>query len=160
MYSLTNCNRFPSGSEIRHVWCTDPVRIDGPIYSAQKVLDTVNYVSDAVCSIGAQPSRMVSDWTMDRISPAYWKPNHEIRVCQGCKLSFETNATLKKHHCRGCGLGFCGACSLHKLPVPGRGWDKPVRVCDNCKEILFRCPGAKPGERAFLERVVVDSCIH
>lgn len=39
---------------------------------------------------------------------------------------------MSKHHCRACGQGVCGPCSTHNKPVPSRGWDHPVRVCDSC----------------------------
>lgn len=39
---------------------------------------------------------------------------------------------MSKHHCRACGQGVCGPCSTHIKPVPSRGWDHPVRVCDTC----------------------------
>ena len=38
----------------------------------------------------------------------------------------------KLHHCRKCGQGVCDDCSRTKKPVPSRGWDQPVRVCDKC----------------------------
>ena len=38
----------------------------------------------------------------------------------------------KLHHCRKCGQGVCDDCSRTKKPVPTRGWDQPVRVCDKC----------------------------
>ena len=28
--------------------------------------------------------------------------------------------------------GVCNSCSATRRPVPHRGWDTPVRVCDNC----------------------------
>ena len=45
-----------------------------------------------------------------------------------------TNAEqlAKLHHCRKCGQGVCDDCSRTKKPVPLRGWDQPVRVCDKC----------------------------
>ena len=46
-----------------------------------------------------------------------------------------TNSSVqlaKLHHCRKCGQGVCDDCSRTKKPVPDRGWDQPVRVCDKC----------------------------
>ncbi len=43
-------------------------------------------------------------------------------------------AVLSKHHCRKCGNGVCDRCSKTFMPVPSRGWDNPVRVCDKCVE--------------------------
>ena len=62
--------------------------------------------------------------------PSYWVPDAKIKHCNKCKSEF--GPTDSKHHCRGCGEGFCDKCSTHQIPVPSRGWDYPVRVCDLC----------------------------
>lgn len=62
--------------------------------------------------------------------PVYWVPDDKITSCYSCKSKFEAHDT--KHHCRACGRGFCDKCSTQRLPVPSRGWDYPVRVCDSC----------------------------
>ena len=43
-------------------------------------------------------------------------------------------APISKHHCRKCGNGVCDPCSKTNMPVPERGWDSAVRVCDKCVE--------------------------
>lgn len=48
--------------------------------AAQKVLDGVTYISEAVASVGSPPTRMISSWVADQIAPKYWRPNHEIKV--------------------------------------------------------------------------------
>ncbi|XP_062872882.1 zinc finger FYVE domain-containing protein 1 isoform X2 [Trichomycterus rosablanca] len=62
--------------------------------------------------------------------PEYWVPDHEITQCHQCAKEFSPSAS--KHHCRSCGQGVCGGCSTQCRPVPSRGWDHPVRVCDAC----------------------------
>ena len=62
--------------------------------------------------------------------PVYWVSDDKITSCYNCKSEFGANDS--KHHCRACGRGFCDKCSTHQLPVPSRGWDYPVRVCDSC----------------------------
>lgn len=66
----------------------------------------------------------------DSVRPAYWIPDSEIINCYVCNRQF--SATLPLHHCRECGRGVCQECSQHRKPVPHRGWDKPVRVCNAC----------------------------
>lgn len=44
--------------------------------------------------------------------------------------------TNRKHHCRCCGQLFCQKCSSKKSTIPKFGIEKPVRVCDNCCNIL------------------------
>lgn len=60
-------------------------------------------------------------------------------------MNFE-ETPLSKHHCRGCGEGFCNTCSNFKMKVPARGWDEAVRVCNSCREILLKDPSACPGK--------------
>lgn len=74
-----------------------------------------------------------------------------LQVCHGCKTNFEKTG-LHKHHCRGCGEGFCNPCSLNQIPVPARGWTYPVRVCNSCKEILSKKRDACPGKFLILEQ--------
>ena len=65
--------------------------------------------------------------------PDYWVPDNEILNCHNCRKTFGVGgATGGKHHCRACGQGVCTACSQHRLCVPSRGWDYPVRVCNDC----------------------------
>ncbi|XP_056467560.1 zinc finger FYVE domain-containing protein 1 [Gadus chalcogrammus] len=62
--------------------------------------------------------------------PDYWIPDQDITQCHQCTKGF--TPAMSKHHCRACGQGVCGPCSTHTKPVPSRGWDHPVRVCDGC----------------------------
>lgn len=62
--------------------------------------------------------------------PDYWVPDAKIKYCYKCKEEFGPSDS--KHHCRVCGEGFCGKCSSHQRPVPSRGWESQVRVCDLC----------------------------
>lgn len=38
----------------------------------------------------------------------------------------------RRHHCRSCGQAVCDYCSQNRKPVPERGWNADVRVCDIC----------------------------
>ncbi|XP_038073973.1 zinc finger FYVE domain-containing protein 1-like [Patiria miniata] len=67
---------------------------------------------------------------VDAARPAYWIPDSEITVCSCCQVEFTSK--MRKHHCRACGKGVCDECSGKRSPVPSRGWDEAVRVCDNC----------------------------
>ncbi|XP_017787348.1 PREDICTED: zinc finger FYVE domain-containing protein 1-like isoform X2 [Nicrophorus vespilloides] len=116
-------------SEPVHVWPGEPNFL-GSHNSAQRVLDGVNMISDAVVSVTSQPTKVITDWVTDKIAPTYWVPNHEITHCHKCEIPLLTNST--KHHCRECGEGFCDKCSSRMQPVPSRGWTYNVRVCDNC----------------------------
>lgn len=66
----------------------------------------------------------------DVARPDYWVPDQDITQCHHCAKTF--TPAISKHHCRACGQGVCGPCSTQTRPVPSRGWDHPVRVCDSC----------------------------
>lgn len=134
-------------------------------HSAQMVLDSVNSFSEAVSSYSGPWAKALSGMLADKVAPSYWRPNQEIivsvcskslerilnelsvllQMCHACKRNFEKTG-LSKHHCRGCGEGFCHPCSQHKVPVPARSWLQPVRVCNDCHQQLQREPNAIPGK--------------
>ncbi|BFZ11581.1 hypothetical protein BsWGS_14619 [Bradybaena similaris] len=119
--------------EFRHVWPQGPSALDGTHNAARKILDSFHFLADTVSSVGARPTKYLSEWTADKINPSYWMPNSEITECSKCRQIFD--CTEQKHHCRACGKGFCSTCSSRKRPVPERGWGtEPVRVCDACYE--------------------------
>lgn len=124
-------------SEIIHVWKGSQYLSKGPNYSAQLVLDGVSFITETVQSVSAQPTKTLKSWVADTVAPKYWRPNSEITNCHCCKVNFE-RTNLKIHHCRACGEGVCNACSKHQMPVPTKGWDTPVRVCDICRENMLR----------------------
>eukprot|EP00092_Neocalanus_flemingeri_P009959 GFUD01010737.1.p1 GENE.GFUD01010737.1~~GFUD01010737.1.p1 ORF type:complete len:703 (-),score=93.22 GFUD01010737.1:369-2477(-) len=73
----------------------------------------------------------------DSARPDYWVPDHEISECAVCDKAIGANAPSSQectrvHHCRVCGQGVCNDCSKTRRPVPTRGWDTSVRVCDDC----------------------------
>lgn len=122
--------------EIVHMWPGERM-LFGIHNSAQKVVDGVSVITDAVSSVSAPPAKMLTDWVNDRlIAPSYWRPNSEITSCTSCNVSFvpgnQNRIVPSKHHCRSCGEGFCESCSSKRCPVPQKGWTDPVRVCDNC----------------------------
>lgn len=133
-------NRSPEQNavrtEIAHVWNDGGLQQCGPSHSAQLVLDGVAYITDVVARAGAQPTETIKSWVTDKIRPAYWEPDSNIIHCKACIINFE-RTQLKKHHCRKCGQGFCSKCSKHKMNVPSRGWDYPVRVCNGCRDELL-----------------------
>ena len=98
--------------------------------TAQRVIDGVSYVTEAVANASLQPKKALSAWVADKVAPTYWRPNNEIMHCHNCKTPF--GATDSKHHCRECGEGFCAKCSVKTKCVPARNWYTPVRVCDSC----------------------------
>lgn len=62
--------------------------------------------------------------------PVLWVPDHAITRCQGCQIEFWLGR--RKHHCRSCGLIFCGDCSQYFAPFPKESFMEPVRLCGSC----------------------------
>lgn len=67
-------------SEIVHVWKNGKVSGEGPAHSAQMALDGVNYLTETVGKISAQPLKAVTSWVADKTAPSYWRPNSDIIV--------------------------------------------------------------------------------
>ncbi|XP_015189179.1 PREDICTED: zinc finger FYVE domain-containing protein 1-like isoform X2 [Polistes dominula] len=116
-------------TEITHVWYM-PSASNIPQNTAQRMVDGVSYITEAVTNVSLQPTKAISAWVTDQIAPSYWRPNNEIKWCFQCKTTFGVTDT--KHHCRACGEGFCAQCSSQTKCVPSRNWYTPVRVCDTC----------------------------
>ncbi|XP_034490869.1 zinc finger FYVE domain-containing protein 1-like isoform X2 [Drosophila innubila] len=140
-------NKSPESSvvhvQVVHVWKGGNSGLRANAHSAQMVLDSVNSLSEAFTNISGPWAKAISDLLADKVAPSYWRPNQEIILCHACKRNFEKTG-MPKHHCRGCGEGFCHTCSQHKLPVPARGWLQPVRVCNDCHQQLQRKSDATP----------------
>ena len=69
-------------------------------------------------------------WIKDTARPEYWIPDKDCTHCIGCKTEFTEKLPI--HHCRACGQGVCDGCSQQRKCVPSRGWETPVRVCEEC----------------------------
>jgi len=100
---------------------------------ARKVGETVLGTVTSLASALEYPINVLKE----SARPDYWVPDNEITECAVCSISLITNSSASQvvggvHHCRQCGQGVCSKCSNTRRPVPTRGWDTPVRVCDDC----------------------------
>lgn len=95
--------------------------------TARKVGEVLGSTIGAMASIVDYPFGIIKD----SVRPAYWIPDENVTNCAVCDVEF--GPKFSKHHCRDCGKVVCDKCSAEKRTVPLRGWDYPVRVCDNCK---------------------------
>ncbi|KAK5983537.1 FYVE-type domain-containing protein, partial [Trichostrongylus colubriformis] len=57
-----------------------------------------------------------------------WLDDSAAVNCTHCGKVF--SLTVRKHHCRVCGLIFCAPCSSKTTQIASH--KNPVRVCDNC----------------------------
>lgn len=97
----------------------------GPV-AARKVTEVVQSAVGILKSAIEYPKELITD----AARPGYWVPDSDVVTCNCCNAAFKEKDT--KHHCRACGMGVCSNCSESRRPVPSRGWDHPVRVCDQC----------------------------
>ena len=74
-----------------------------------------------------------------------WLADSSSDVCMMCKIPFDL--LIRRHHCRKCGLIFCGGCCSNYIKLPTNlilcapGFDRstidptlPVRCCTKCKQ--------------------------
>jgi growth factor-regulated tyrosine kinase substrate len=73
------------------------------------------------------PADLAIDMMAECMEPPEWTDNPN---CQRCRLPF--TITNRKHHCRACGLTYCGQCTVKTKALPEIGYVQPVRVCDAC----------------------------
>eukprot|EP01135_Chromosphaera_perkinsii_P009611 Nk52_evm61s1810 gene=Nk52_evmTU61s1810 len=64
-------------------------------------------------------------------------------ACHSCRTAF--GVVNRKHHCRNCGQIFCQTCSSKTSTIPKYGYEKSVRVCDECYNSL-RNNGSTPAK--------------
>lgn len=55
--------------------------------------------------------------------------------CMRCRSAF--TMLNRKHHCRNCGLTFCGNCSSKSISLPHLAIKEPVRVCESCYTRIY-----------------------
>lgn len=104
-------------SEAIHIWSDSISRNQVPAHSAQAIIDGFSYISEAISSVSAQPTKTVTSWVADKIvNPDFWQPNSEITNCILCKTNFQ-QCGLKIHHCRNCGKGVCNDVSLVLIKI-------------------------------------------
>ncbi|XP_068159522.1 zinc finger FYVE domain-containing protein 1-like isoform X1 [Drosophila tropicalis] len=153
-------NKSPEASVVRvqvvHVWKGGSAGMRGNTHSGQMMVDGVCYLREAITNISAPSAKALSGWVADKVAPSYWRLNQEIILCHACKRNFEKTG-MPKHHCRGCGEGFCHTCSQNKVPVPARGWHQPVRVCNDCHQHLQRKSDATPDSQDKAEFIHCNS---
>ena len=76
--------------------------------------------------------------------PPSWVPDEVCSLCMVCQVSFST--TVRRHHCRHCGMLVCGKCSPKKCIISKNNFvalspkvfkNKKVRVCVPCHDAIL-----------------------
>uniref|UniRef100_L7LZW3 Putative membrane trafficking and cell signaling protein hrs n=1 Tax=Rhipicephalus pulchellus TaxID=72859 RepID=L7LZW3_RHIPC len=128
-------------------WGTEPVRVCDDCYkpaenvpgeppeegneselTARKFGEALRSTLGVVASAMEYPIGLIKDTAR----PAYWQADSEVTDCAVCKEKFGPRKPI--HHCRSCGRCVCNECSTTRRPVPSRGWEGAVRVCDDCEK--------------------------
>ena len=94
--------------------------------TARKVGEVLHNSVSKLALVVDLPSELIKDVAR----PSYWIADADIVTCACCDYKFRIIDS--KHHCRACGHGVCDKCSRTRRAIPERGWEYPVRVCDNC----------------------------
>ncbi|EDV22745.1 uncharacterized protein TRIADDRAFT_58631 [Trichoplax adhaerens] len=66
----------------------------------------------------------------DLIQPPSWVPDSRCDACTFCEATF--TVLRRKHHCRNCGKIFCKNCVSASKKIPRLGFNRPVKVCQEC----------------------------
>ena len=64
----------------------------------------------------------------------YWMPDDASNNCCCCQSEF--SVMNRRHHCRRCGNLVCKSCSKHKKLLSNIDKNKPVRICNDCYQLL------------------------
>eukprot|EP01096_Ripella_sp_DP13-Kostka_P010216 TRINITY_DN3985_c0_g1_i1.p1 TRINITY_DN3985_c0_g1~~TRINITY_DN3985_c0_g1_i1.p1 ORF type:complete len:334 (+),score=96.59 TRINITY_DN3985_c0_g1_i1:115-1002(+) len=62
--------------------------------------------------------------------PPKWLPDDHYRKCFACDAPF--TVITRRHHCRHCGIVFCGGCTSKKVAIMRMNISEPSRVCEEC----------------------------
>jgi len=132
-----------SGSYDSSVFVWDIGGRKGTVYELtghRNKVNTVCYIANSttLMSTGEDSNLVLWDMSINRSETCEWA---ESDTCQLCNRPFYWNFKamydqktigLRQHHCRKCGKAVCDSCSTKKCPLPQRGHEFPVRVCENC----------------------------
>jgi zinc finger FYVE domain-containing protein 1 len=118
-------------TELKHIWSGQQNNVGTSHNLSRKIIDNVTYLGDTLQSVSAKPTMIAKQWIADQVAPIYWVPNSEIIDCYNCHKPF-IDLLEKKHHCRGCGKGFCNKCSSKRKIISWWSPTEQVRVCDVC----------------------------
>ena len=124
-------------TELKHIWSGQQNNVGTSHNLSRKIIDNVSYIGESLQSVSAKPTMIAKQWIADQVAPTYWTPNSDILDCFKCHKPF-VDLVDKKHHCRGCGKGFCDKCSAKRKIIPWWSITDKVRVCEVCfgKEVI------------------------
>lgn len=69
-------------------------------------------------------------WDMEE---PHWLEDNKVSQCPTCNIKFDF--IHRRHHCRRCGLIFCGKCCSIKVQFYRMGFVDPVRHCHGCAAV-------------------------
>ena len=121
-------------TELKHIWSGQQNHVGTSHNLSRKIIDNVSYIGESIHNVSAKPTMIAKQWMADQVAPSYWTPNSDLIECSKCEKPF-VEVVEKKHHCRGCGKGFCDKCSSKRKNIPWWSPTEKVRVCNSCYEL-------------------------
>lgn len=103
-------------------FCKDP--------EVRAILLPVTKVASSQPSSSSSSPSPASKSTQGSFGPDSWQPDSAVSKCNYCNKGF--TLLVRKHHCRNCGLIYCGDCTAHRVSLPDKGHKEAVRVCTKC----------------------------
>jgi hypothetical protein len=89
----------------------------------------------------------------ERARPITWQPDSAAPRCCDCKAEF--SLFTRRHHCRGCGLQFCDACSRMRIEYPPEfAYQGPQRACENCYILIIARHGLRNAAAGVISNAV------
>jgi len=132
-----------SGSFDARVFVWDVGGRKGTVYELhghRNKVTCINYLPalKTLMSSGEDGNLILWNMGVEREETADW---NDSDCCQLCNRPFFWNFKamydqkqigLRQHHCRKCGRAVCDGCSPRRLPLPFKGHEVPVRICEEC----------------------------
>lgn len=115
-----------------------------------------SHISRKLISTCEEKQIGIWDLSEDRMQTLKWEENSNCQLCGkpfifNLKEMFSRKELGKRqHHCRKCGKAICDICSPHSSPLPDFGYERPVRVCNDCMRDITQQGNLKP-QAAFVD---------
>lgn len=109
-----------------------------------------SHVSRKLISACEDKQLGIWDLSVDREETVIWQDKMNCQICDkpfilNLKGMFEKKEMGKlQHHCRKCGKAVCDVCSAHSSRLPNMGYEKSVRVCNECMREISQEADMKP----------------
>lgn len=110
------------------------MKLKKELATLQKTFNSLNqdlkYRTAALQEMGQENQELQR--TINEMTSRQWQGGKGVKECSDCSAKF--TAVNRKHHCRNCGMIFCGSCSSKTAKTSAS--KSKVRVCNACYQDL------------------------